>query len=533
LGVESFEDLTKAQKPSKANDSSTEKKKKKKIFLLHLKNKTRDGVQKAIEKLNNEPYVAYAEPDFLIETKSDQNNSGNNKVDSMRIIKAQEAIDMCAGNPDVVVGVIDSGIDYNHPALVNNMWVNTAEAWGIPNRDDDGNTYKDDIYGYDFGANDPDPIGISDHGTHCAGIIAGFGPNVKLAALKHNSGSLINDLNNWASTMIKAVNYADAMDIKIVNISLGIYKFTIEGGNWPFDSNALNDAISQADVLFIVAAGNETRNIDDPENTIYPASYTAENIITVANTNGEDTLYQSSNFGAVSVDLAAPGTNIYSTIPTYFAGQGEPYDIKTGTSMSAPHVAGAAALLLSANPSLTTQQLKDIILSSVDVIPSLQGKVATGGRLNVAKAMKKIRSTVKIGDLDGNGEINQLDFDKLRAYLLGSSLTYKQLAAADVNGDGYVNALDLNIFNRYLSGISVTSHIGENRIYTYGDIDNNGIVNQSDYILISNYINGTGTLSDASLLAADANGDNTINQTDRYLLEDYISGEIANLPVGN
>ena len=531
LGVESFEDLTKAQKPAKANDNSTEKKKKKKIYLFHLKDKTKDGVLKAIEKLNNEPNIAYAEPDFLIETASEESNNKEKTKNPMEIISALEAMGLCAGNQDVVVGVIDTGIDYNHPDLINHMWVNTAEANGLPGEDDDGNGYPDDIYGYDFGADDPDPMDIGDHGTHCAGIIAGFGPNVKIASLKHHSGNKSKDMDNWVSTMIKAINYADAMDIKIVSVSLGVHKMHI--GDRFFDSQALNDAISNADLLFVVAAGNASHNIEIPEDFTYPASCTAENIITVANTDNDDKLYQSSNCGVVSVDLAAPGTDIRSTIPTHLAGQDGPYGIKTGTSMSAPHVAGAAALLLSSNPSLTTQQLKDLILSSVDYLPSLQGKVATSGRLNVAKAMRKIRTSVKIGDLNGDGDINSLDFANLRSYLLRSNLTFEQLAAADLNGDGYVNSLDIGIFRGYLLGKGVTSDIGNSRIYTYGDIDNNGIVDENDYILICNHINGTGQIPDASLFAADADGNNIIDQTDITLLEKYITGRITHLPVGN
>ncbi|ADU73768.1 S8 family serine peptidase [Acetivibrio thermocellus] len=531
LGVESFEDLTKAQKPAKANDNSTEKKKKKKIYLLYLKDKTKDGVLKAIEKLNNEPNVAYAEPDFLIETASEENNNEGKTENPMEIISALEAMGLCSGNQDVVVGVIDSGIDYNHPDLINHMWINTAEANGLPGVDDDGNGYTDDIYGYDFGADDSDPMDIGDHGTHCAGIIAGFGPNVKIASLKHLSGNKFKDLDNWVSTMIKAINYADAMDIKIVNVSLGLHKSQI--GDRPFDSQALNDAISNADLLFVTAAGNFNKNIDLPDDVIYPASCTAENIITVANTDKDDKLYESSNYGVISVDLAAPGTDIRSTIPTHLAGEGGPYDIKTGTSMSAPHVAGAAALLLSSNPSLTTQQLKDLILSSVDFLPDLQGKVATSGRLNVAKALRKIRTSVKIGDIDGNGEISSIDYAILKSHLINSNLTFKQLAAADVDGNGYVNSIDLAILQMYLLGKGGTSDIGKNRIYTYGDIDNNGIVDENDYILICNHINGTGQLSDASLFAADADGNNVIDQTDRILIEKYITGRITHLPVGN
>ncbi|ABN54331.1 peptidase S8 and S53 subtilisin kexin sedolisin [Acetivibrio thermocellus ATCC 27405] len=372
---------------------------------------------------------------------------------------------------------------------------------------------------------------IGDHGTHCAGIIAGFGPNVKIASLKHLSGNKFKDLDNWVSTMIKAINYADAMDIKIVNVSLGLHKSQI--GDRPFDSQALNDAISNADLLFVTAAGNFNKNIDLPDDVIYPASCTAENIITVANTDKDDKLYESSNYGVISVDLAAPGTDIRSTIPTHLAGEGGPYDIKTGTSMSAPHVAGAAALLLSSNPSLTTQQLKDLILSSVDFLPDLQGKVATSGRLNVAKALRKIRTSVKIGDIDGNGEISSIDYAILKSHLINSNLTFKQLAAADVDGNGYVNSIDLAILQMYLLGKGGTSDIGKNRIYTYGDIDNNGIVDENDYILICNHINGTGQLSDASLFAADADGNNVIDQTDRILIEKYITGRITHLPVGN
>lgn len=291
-------------------------------------------------------------------------------------IDAPEAWTLSTGQ-DVVVAVIDSGVDYTHPDLIQNMWINTGEIAGN-GIDDDGNGFIDDYHGYDFVNNDGDPFDDDGHGTHVAGTIAAVGdndtgivgvaPDAKIMALKFL------DASGAGSTFdaIQAIEYAILMGADITNNSWG-------GGGY---SSALQEAIAAANdagQLFVAAAGNSASNIDFFPS--YPASYDLDNIISVASTDDNDSLSSFSNYGATSVDLAAPGSDIYSTIP------GGGYASFNGTSMASPHVAGVAALLLAQNPDLTPAELKQKILDTVDPLDSLQGLTVSGGRLNAYSAL--------------------------------------------------------------------------------------------------------------------------------------------------
>jgi thermitase len=286
------------------------------------------------------------------------------------------------------VGVIDEGIDVNHPELRGNIWTNPGEVAGN-GIDDDRNGYVDDNNGYDFANNDatvydPDPIsGKGDeHGTHVAGTIAAVGNNgigvtgvnwdAQVASLK-----FLGTQGGYVSDAVEAVNYAVAEGMDISNNSWGI-----GSGR----SQALEDAIRRADNaghIFIAAAGNGgsdgvgDNNDATPE---YPASYELPNVVSVAASNDTDRLASFSNFGATSVDLAAPGVGILSTLP---GGYGR----FSGTSMATPHVAGVAALIKSQDPGLDDAQVKAKLLRSVDQKASLQGEVATNGRLNAVRPL--------------------------------------------------------------------------------------------------------------------------------------------------
>jgi subtilisin family serine protease len=292
-------------------------------------------------------------------------------------IDAPEAWDLQTGNPNLVIGVLDTGVDYNHPDLLGNIWTNPGEIAndGI---DNDNNGYVDDVRGWDFAYNDNNPSDVDGHGTHVSGTIAGKGNNgVGVAGVAWNAKIMplkfLDDSGSgYLSDAILAVNYATAKGVKITNNSWG-------GGGF---SQALYDAINaagQAGALFIAAAGNSSANAD--VNPMYPAAYNLDNIISVASTTRTDALSSFSNYGLASVDLGAPGSDIYSSIP------GGGYDTYSGTSMASPHVAGAAALLWSQNSTWTAQQVKNTLMNTGDAIASLAGKTVSGKRLNIYNAL--------------------------------------------------------------------------------------------------------------------------------------------------
>jgi subtilisin family serine protease len=276
------------------------------------------------------------------------------------------------GSSSIVVGIIDTGIDYTHPDLVDNIWTNPGEVPGN-GIDDDANGFVDDVHGYDFvGAGDSDPMDDNGHGSHVAGTIGARGDNgigvvgvnwdVKLMAIKFlgSNGSGTTD------DAIEAVNYAARMGVRITSNSWG-------GGAF---SQALYDAINASGALTVAAAGNSGNSTPR-----YPAAFDLDNVVSVAATDHNDALASFSNYDPSWVDLAAPGVSVLSTYA------GNTYRSLNGTSMATPHVSGAAALVLAANPSLSTAALKATLMNSVDPLASLAGKTVTGGRLNVARAV--------------------------------------------------------------------------------------------------------------------------------------------------
>jgi subtilisin family serine protease len=513
-------------------------------------------VESAISALEQRSDVLYAEPNYIYEMSAPPNEADFDELWGMNNtgqtvnglagtadadIDAPEAWDTETGSSNVVVAVVDSGIAHDHPDLAPNMWANPGETPGNA-IDDDGNGRVDDIRGWDFVANDNDPFDLNLHGSHVAGTIGAQGNNtigvagvnwdVSLMALRvlDNAGSGTN------AAITAAFNYAGDNGADVVNASLG----------GPVSSKSMRDAIAGApNTLFVVAAGNEGGNNDARFTPNFPCNYTTANNICVAATNPNDALAGFSNRGATSVDLAAPGTSIFSTTPNFESqfsetfsdgagwtsrwttggspntwglqggaladrpnanyqnntnshvrmttgenltgmrgckldyslnlatqagdalliessingtnfivrdgwsgsSSGQPLDFSTllgsldnkaqgsirfrlssngsgvdsgaildnihllciepgsdgdeygflnGTSMASPHVAGAAALLLAADPSLTAAQLRNALLSNVDKKGGLSGKVVTGGRLNLDKALH----AVVAGDVD-------------------------------------------------------------------------------------------------------------------------------------
>lgn len=327
------------------------------------------------ERVEDDEAVRYIEPDWKL-SAADLVAPDPRLRDLWGLKRiASPAASPGAGGAEVVVAVIDSGIDYTHEDLADQMWINPGEDPSTPG-DDDGNGWSNDIYGIDCANDDADPMDDNGHGTHVAGTIAatpsngkgvlGVASNVKVMALK----ILGADGTGYTSDAIQCLDYALAQGAHITNNSWG----------GPDFSQNLQDAIAIAGAknqLFVAAAGNVGSDNDPKPH--YPASYGLDNVISVAASDRDDRLAGFSNYGAASVDLAAPGVGILSTVPGGYA-------FYSGTSMATPHVSGAAAVLAGADPALAADAsaLRAALLGLVEPLPALQGAVATGGRLDLA-----------------------------------------------------------------------------------------------------------------------------------------------------
>lgn len=345
------------------------------------------------------PEVEYAEPNYQISLYHDGGgfkhrhpddprfeeqwalaNDGRNGGKEGADISAMRAWAASTGSERVVVAVLDSGVDYTHEDLRNNIWVRPANLG--PYQDDHLGVI-DDVQGYNALDNSGDPMDDNGHGTHCAGIIGAEGGNkigitgvnwkVEIMPLKFmNAGGF-----GTTKDAIEAINYVimrkrDGVNVRVISASWGS----------TMRSRALEDVIRKANnegILFVAASGNSS--VDTDKRPHYPASYNLENVISVAAVGSNDELAPFSNYGPKSVHVAAPGVGILSTW------LGQDYELKSGTSMATPFVSGVAALILSQNPSMTVTELRSLILDSTDKLPALAGKVSTGGRINAALAM--------------------------------------------------------------------------------------------------------------------------------------------------
>ncbi len=352
-------------------------------------------VGEAVERYKKYGEVEAVQPNFyyrLALTPNDPQYT-NAGMYGLTKISAPAAWDLSTGSPNVVVAVIDTGINYNHEDLSDNMWRNPGEINGN-NIDDDGNGFVDDYYGWDFYFNDSNPQEEFLHGTHVAGTIGAVGNNnlgvvgvnwtVRLMAIKiFNSGG-----NATSAMLINAYNYIRMMKNRGVNIRVTNNSFSGCNEACGYDQATKDalDALGNAGVLNVFAAGNNGQNIDsfpypNPSAPGYPARYDSPNNLVVASSTNTDERSGFSNWGTASVDLAAPGSGIWST-------NGSGYGGNSGTSMASPHVAGAAALLAAYNPNLSAASLKATLMNTVDVLAAWNDVVKTGGRLNIANALQ-------------------------------------------------------------------------------------------------------------------------------------------------
>jgi subtilisin family serine protease len=302
------------------------------------------------------------------------NPKSNSHIDAPDAWKIEE------GSSNIVVAVIDTGIDANNKDLNKNLWKDPARK-------------GQNVYGWNFVTDKPNPNDDHGHGTHVAGIIgavadpqngmSGVAHHVSIMSVKYYSESNPGSVN--LRNTIRAINYAVEHGARIINYSGGGPEFSED------EYLAIKKAEAKG-ILFVAAAGNEHQNTDLTENYYYPSAYRLSNIISVAATDINNNLLPSSNWGKTHVDVAAPGENIYSTLP------GGRYGYMTGTSQATAFVTGVAALLLSKDPSLTPVQLKELIMASVDRFPQLESKLVTGGRLNAYSALLALKNKTQINN---------------------------------------------------------------------------------------------------------------------------------------
>jgi len=435
------------------------------INVDHIKIPEGWSVEEAISVYMLDPDVEYAEPNYIRRASLIPNDPDFDKLWGLHNtgqevnatrgtedadIDAPEAWDTQTGSISVVIALIDTGADLDHEDLTENIWRNTGEDWvnGTPgnnSEDDDNNGKTDDYYGWDFvnGDNDPDDDNSQDesyHGTHVTGIVASNGNNgVGITGVCWSASIMplkILDANGYGSVAheIEAIIYAIDNGAKIINVSLG-------GSGYSLGEYATIESARDAGLLFVAAAGND--GTDNDSAPVYPAGYDLDNIVAVAASDCNDDLALWSNYGLTSVDVAAPGADIYSTKA------GDSYQYLSGSSMASPHVSGLAALVWAEDESLTYRQVRGRILNGVDVIATMNGKVLMSGRINAYNSINAppyepaLPSQLTAGAASGN-QIDLIWTDNSSdesgfkiERMTGSEGTYSQIATVGADVESY------------------------------------------------------------------------------------------------
>jgi hypothetical protein len=287
---------------------------------------------------------------------------------------------------NVIIAVVDTGIDYNHIDLVDNIYINENEICDN-DFDDDGNGYVDDCLGWDFENNDNDPLDDNSHGTHVAGIIGAVGDNgigvsgvcqrARLLAVK----ALDDKGEGYDYNLADGIIYAVDRGAKIINLSLESDK------KLPFTYEAISYA-EEKGAIVVIASGNNSLNLNVTKS--FPATYSLDfdNVVTVSSSNEGDKIGTKSNYGSITVDIFAPGENIISTYPDDYLAY------KTGTSMAAPFISGVVGLLLSFDNTLTPFDVKKRVIASADTVSDLKGLSVSGGRINASKILDSVNRPI-------------------------------------------------------------------------------------------------------------------------------------------
>jgi subtilisin family serine protease len=454
------------------------------------------AVQQAVALLRQHPAVRNAEPNWIYRhhTTSDDSYYTTGLLWGMygditqpaNQFGSQAGEAWAAGNigsASVAVGVIDEGIDFNHPDLVANIWTNPVEATGQPDVDDDGNGYIDDLHGWDFSQNnnsiyDGAPGNDTDaHGTHVSGTIGGFGGNTQgVAGVNWNvtliSAKFLGPNGGTLANAVKAIDYIT--DLKTRH-GLNIVATNNSWGGGGF-SQALLDAIvrgANAGILFVAAAGNGNNagvGINNDSTPHYPSSYNTtagagyDAVISVASITSTGAKSSFSNYGKTSVDLGAPGSGVWSTTPN------NTYSSYSGTSMATPHVTGAVAMYASLNSGASAAAIKAAVLLSASATPtsSLTNITVSGGRLNIGEfagapppsapehgpsdltATPVSSSQIDLAWTDNSTEEDQVDGFEIHRCQGAGCLNFVVVATVAANAGSYSNTgLSANTLYRY------------------------------------------------------------------------------------